>query len=116
MSIYHFILFPSFGLKLISQLGSYVLSLSVAADITPSQFIFIDGKWKMNDFNRCRFMRVSKEDNSPCGFRVGANPGKVWLKIMHLIVCSLFQCERIQVSHVFFQTLLVPSPRGVRVR
>ena len=30
----------------------------------------------MNDFNRCRFMRVFKENNEPCGFRVGANPGK----------------------------------------
>merc|ERR1712029_174472 len=45
-------------------------------DITPSQFIFINGRWKMNDFNRCRFMRVRKEDGSPCGFHVGANPGK----------------------------------------
>mmetsp|Transcript_2940 Transcript_2940/g.6362 ORF Transcript_2940/g.6362 Transcript_2940/m.6362 type:complete len:707 (+) Transcript_2940:105-2225(+) len=45
-------------------------------DITPSQFIFINGRWKLNDFNRCRFMRLYKEDNSPCGFSVGANPGK----------------------------------------
>jgi len=45
-------------------------------DITPSQFIFIKDRWKLNDFNRCRFMRVYKEDNSPCGFYVGANPGK----------------------------------------
>jgi len=45
-------------------------------DITPAQFIFIDGHWKLNDFNRCRFMRVKKEDDSPCGFYVGANPGK----------------------------------------
>jgi len=45
-------------------------------DITPSQFIFIDGRWKLNDFNRCRFMREHKEDHSVCGFHVGANPGK----------------------------------------
>mmetsp|Transcript_2157 Transcript_2157/g.4711 ORF Transcript_2157/g.4711 Transcript_2157/m.4711 type:complete len:702 (+) Transcript_2157:191-2296(+) len=45
-------------------------------DITPSQFILINNQWKLNDFNRCRFMRVYKEDNSPCGFYVGANPGK----------------------------------------
>lgn len=45
-------------------------------DITPSQFIFINGGWKLNDFNRCRFMREYKEDNSVCGFYVGANPGK----------------------------------------
>ncbi|KAL9191463.1 hypothetical protein ACHAXT_001169 [Thalassiosira profunda] len=45
-------------------------------DITPSQFIHINGKWKMNDFNRCRFMRLYKGDDSACGFYVGANPGK----------------------------------------
>jgi hypothetical protein len=45
-------------------------------DITPSQFIYIDGKWKVNDFNRCRFMREYKEDRSVCGFEVGSNPGK----------------------------------------
>ena len=28
------------------------------------------------EFHRCRFMRQYKEDDSPCGFYVGANPGK----------------------------------------
>ena len=45
-------------------------------DITPSQFIYIDGRWKVNDFNRCRFMREYTEDKSVCGFEVGTNPGK----------------------------------------
>ena len=53
------------------------LSTPSIADITPSQFIYIDGRYKVNDFNRCRFMRVDESDNSPCGFFVGANPGKV---------------------------------------
>lgn len=45
-------------------------------DITPSQFIYINGKWKLNDFNRCRFMREHTKDKSVCGFEVGSNPGK----------------------------------------
>ena len=45
-------------------------------DVTPSQFIYIDGKWKLNDFNRCRFMREYKKDKEVCGFEVGSNPGK----------------------------------------
>ena len=49
----------------------------IVADITPTQFILIDGKYKVNDFNRCRFMRVNSSDNSSCGFEVGMNPGKV---------------------------------------
>merc|ERR1712087_237532 len=48
----------------------------VHTDITPSQFILMGGRYKVNDFNRCRFMRQYKEDDSPCGFHVGANPGK----------------------------------------
>jgi serine/threonine protein kinase len=45
-------------------------------DITPSQFIYIDGKWKINDFNRCRFMREYKVNRTVCGFEVNSNPGK----------------------------------------
>lgn len=64
-------------LLLISHTKTYPTGLSYKADITPSQFIYINGRWKMNDFNRCRFMRVYKDDKKPCGFHVGANPGKV---------------------------------------
>lgn len=46
-------------------------------DITPSQFILIDGVFKLNDFNRARFIRWSTELNESCGFYVGKNPGKM---------------------------------------
>ena len=46
-------------------------------DITPGQFILVDGKYKLNDFNRARLIRWDKEKNEPCGFHVGNNPGKV---------------------------------------
>mmetsp|Transcript_10335 Transcript_10335/g.23178 ORF Transcript_10335/g.23178 Transcript_10335/m.23178 type:complete len:511 (+) Transcript_10335:27-1559(+) len=45
-------------------------------DITPSQFIMIDGKYKLNDFNRCRFIRWNRTDDKPCSYFVGRNPGK----------------------------------------
>lgn len=45
-------------------------------DITPGQFIMIDGLFKLNDFNRCRFIRWNSQKNEPCGYRVGSNPGK----------------------------------------
>lgn len=50
--------------------------LHISADITPTQFIYIDGRYKVNDFNRARFMRTNTETNLPCGFFVPANPGK----------------------------------------
>uniref|UniRef100_A0A7S2E337 Protein kinase domain-containing protein n=1 Tax=Helicotheca tamesis TaxID=374047 RepID=A0A7S2E337_9STRA len=45
-------------------------------DITTSQFILIDGFYKLNDFNRARFMRKFRENGKPCGYTVGNNPGK----------------------------------------
>jgi len=52
-------------------------SLSIAhTDITPSQFlVFDDGKVKLNDFNRCRFITRDKNDK-PCAYQVHHNPGK----------------------------------------
>eukprot|EP00587_Corethron_hystrix_P007162 CAMPEP_0113321470 /NCGR_PEP_ID=MMETSP0010_2-20120614/14944_1 /TAXON_ID=216773 ORGANISM="Corethron hystrix, Strain 308" /NCGR_SAMPLE_ID=MMETSP0010_2 /ASSEMBLY_ACC=CAM_ASM_000155 /LENGTH=250 /DNA_ID=CAMNT_0000179615 /DNA_START=13 /DNA_END=765 /DNA_ORIENTATION=- /assembly_acc=CAM_ASM_000155 len=44
-------------------------------DITPGQFILVDGIYKLNDFNRCRFMRWNTTSNSACGYKVGNNPG-----------------------------------------
>lgn len=46
-------------------------------DITPGQYILIDGWYKLNDFNRARFLRWSKKKNKPCGYVVGRNPGTV---------------------------------------
>ena len=41
------------------------------ADITPSQFVFVKelGIFKLNDFNRCRFIRINKNDDKLCPVR-----------------------------------------------
>lgn len=54
-------------------------------DITPSQFIMIDGKYKLNDFNRCRFIRWNRTDDKPCSYLVGRNPGKVSIHVVCII-------------------------------
>ena len=46
-------------------------------DISPGQFIFINGTYKLNDFNRCRFIRWNRTADEPCPYRVGNNPGKL---------------------------------------
>jgi len=62
--------------------GDIISAAMVHADITLDQFIIIDGVYKLNDFNRCRFMRRYRNstelggDGKPCGFGVGNNPGK----------------------------------------
>uniref|UniRef100_A0A7S2UMR9 Protein kinase domain-containing protein n=1 Tax=Attheya septentrionalis TaxID=420275 RepID=A0A7S2UMR9_9STRA len=45
-------------------------------DITPTQFLLIDGFYKLNDFNRARFIRWNRHEDKPCTYRVGNNPGK----------------------------------------
>lgn len=45
-------------------------------DITTSQFVYTEsGLYKLNDFNRCRFIRWNKVKNQTCEYTVGNNPG-----------------------------------------
>ena len=63
--------------------GKIISGSMVHADISTDQFIVIDGVFRLNDFNRCRFMRRHRNtgikpeegDGKPCGFYVGNNPG-----------------------------------------
>ncbi|KAL7535006.1 hypothetical protein ACHAWF_005024 [Thalassiosira exigua] len=61
--------------------GKITSAFFVHADITTDQFVLVDGVYKLNDFNRCRFMRQYRNsaddggDRKPCGFKIGNNPG-----------------------------------------
>eukprot|EP00571_Detonula_confervacea_P007931 CAMPEP_0172313680 /NCGR_PEP_ID=MMETSP1058-20130122/20754_1 /TAXON_ID=83371 /ORGANISM="Detonula confervacea, Strain CCMP 353" /LENGTH=533 /DNA_ID=CAMNT_0013027377 /DNA_START=226 /DNA_END=1827 /DNA_ORIENTATION=- len=61
--------------------GEITSAAMVHADIKAEQFVNIGGVYKLNDFNRCRFMRryrnsaESGGDGKPCGFKVGNNSG-----------------------------------------
>jgi serine/threonine protein kinase len=48
-------------------------------DVTTSQFVYVGeaGIYKLNDFNRCRFIRWNKKKDEPCSYHVGNNPGTV---------------------------------------
>lgn len=45
-------------------------------DITPSQYMILNGTIKLNDFNRARFITFDEKSGQGCPFRVGMNPGK----------------------------------------
>lgn len=45
-------------------------------DITPSQYMVLNGTLKLNDFNRARFITFDEKNGEACAFRVGMNPGK----------------------------------------
>mmetsp|Transcript_42420 Transcript_42420/g.47915 ORF Transcript_42420/g.47915 Transcript_42420/m.47915 type:complete len:567 (-) Transcript_42420:88-1788(-) len=46
-------------------------------DITAQQFVYVEeaGLYKLNDFNRARFLPVNKKTNEICTYEVGNNPG-----------------------------------------
>ena len=48
-------------------------------DITENQYVYIEeeGVYKLNDFNRARFMAKNSKTNEVCRFKIGSNVGKV---------------------------------------
>ena len=49
----------------------------VHADVTPKQFLVADdGRVKVNDFNRCRFVAHLNGTDQTCPFRIPSSPGK----------------------------------------
>lgn len=46
-------------------------------DLKPNQWIYLNGRYQLNDFNRCRFMTWSTDKDEPCGFEVARNAGVV---------------------------------------
>ena len=45
-------------------------------DITPAQFVKVSDRYKLQDFNRARFLRWNKHRNRPCSYNITSNPGK----------------------------------------
>jgi hypothetical protein len=43
-------------------------------DIAPAQFIKVQDTYKLNDFNRARF--IAYHNNKMCPYEIGVNPGK----------------------------------------
>jgi len=45
-------------------------------DISVDQFLWLDGMYKLNDFNRARFIRWDVRKNKPCTFYIPKSPGR----------------------------------------
>ena len=76
-------------------------------DITPSQFVYADGRYKLNDFNRCRFIAWNQKTDEQCGFYVGKNPGHVsaWINFVRVVMWP-------KLSFFF----VVSLTRGIQIR
>lgn len=67
--------------------GDGISSMS-HGDFASKQYILINGSFKLNDFNRGRFIRWNSKKKEPCTYTIGVNDGKVsieklTLSIMH---------------------------------
>ena len=71
---------PLEKLEIAYQVASAIADVHEAdiahTDIAPKQFLLINGKYRLNDFNRCRFMKWNEYENRTCTFFVSHNPGK----------------------------------------
>ena len=67
------------GLTDVHEYGEHDIAAIAHADITTSQFVYVreQEQFKLNDFNRCRFMAWNPKTKQQCGFYVGNNPGTV---------------------------------------
>mmetsp|Transcript_19566 Transcript_19566/g.22673 ORF Transcript_19566/g.22673 Transcript_19566/m.22673 type:complete len:284 (-) Transcript_19566:1154-2005(-) len=45
-------------------------------DMAADQYLWFDGKFRLNDFNRARFIRWNEKKQEACPFWIGAAPGK----------------------------------------
>lgn len=69
------------GLAAVHNIDKEGVASIAHTDISPQQFIKMRNKdtggfiYKLNDFNRVRFIRWSKRKNKPCGYHVDKNPG-----------------------------------------
>ena len=96
--------------------GKVTSAAIVHADITSDQFIHVDdgdgvGVYKLNDFNRCRFMRRYKGSNQsggdgePCGFYVMNNPAKNRSPEEYAYTVETGAIDIYSLGNVFFEIL-----------
>lgn len=65
------------GLADVHGVGMVKDSPSIShTDMNINQYLWLDGMYKLNDFNRARFIRWDIEKNKPCDFYIGASPGR----------------------------------------
>jgi len=77
----------------------------VHTDITPSQFISIGGVYKLNDFNRCRFLSWNREERKPCSYRVVRNPGTFRSPEEYLYVDQSEKIDIYSMGNIFYSLL-----------
>lgn len=82
----------------------------VHADISPAQFVLIDGVYKLNDFNRCRYLRRNVTSSGICGFKVGNNPGRRRAPEEYKYELEDEKIDVFSMGHIFYSILTGKQP------
>ena len=82
----------------------------VHADISPGQFIFIDGLYKLNDFNRCRYLRRNVTSGGTCGFTAANNPGRRRAPEEYKYESENEKIDVFSMGHIFYTILTGKLP------
>lgn len=61
----------------VQNLEGNSISSMTHGDFASKQYILVDGRLKLSDFNRGRFLRWDTEKQEPCPYTIGKNDGKV---------------------------------------
>ena len=81
-------------------------------DITSGQFVKIEstGLYKLNDFNRARFIQWSKTADEPCTFKVGNNPGKLRAPEEYRYEPETEKVDVFSLGYIFYMLLQTDEP------
>lgn len=71
-------------------------------DVTSDQFLYLDGMFKLNDFNRARFIRWNEKEEKPCTFEISKSPGKFRSPEEYEYIGLTEKIDIFQMSNIFF--------------
>lgn len=73
--------------------------------LVAGQFILIDGRYQINDFNRARMIFWNDEDDEACPFHVGNNPGKFRAPEEYLYLGESEKIDVYSMGNIFYSLL-----------
>lgn len=86
-------------------------------DISPGQYVLVDGVFKLNDFNRARFLAWNQRKDEMCKYYVGNNPGKNRSPEEYAYEGQTEMVDVYSLGNIFFSLLQDEMPfRGVKAK
>jgi serine/threonine protein kinase len=79
-------------------------------DISLGQFVKVGNQYKLNDFNRARFIRWNNETHTACPYWVGSNPGRFRSPEEYRYDPQSEKVDVYSLGNIFYTLLMEESP------